>query len=117
MLVILKYNERFNLKIRKIIMSRYTRRSSKFPSGCLSNPVYVVYEYKLEHISPRVEKKTIIKVCKSMQTVKKYMINSKNPTGYAGWSMDFYSEEMLDLLKIGNDLTKLELKIEMYKLP
>ena len=78
-------------------MSRYTRRS-KFPSGCLSNPVYVVYKYELEHISPRVEKKIIIKVCKSMQ-------------------MDSYSEEMLDLLKVGNDLQKLALKIEMYKLP
>lgn len=94
-------------------MSRY----SKFPSGCLSNPVYVVYKYELEHISPRVEKKIIIKVCKSMQTVKKYMINSKFPTGYAGWSMDSYSEEMLDLLKVGNDLQKLALKIEMHKLP
>lgn len=96
-------------------MSRYTRRS-KFPSGCLSNPVYVVYKYELEHISPRVEKKIIIKVCKSMQTVKKYMINSYVPLGYSGWSMDSYSEEILNLLKVGADLKKLAFKIETFKI-
>jgi hypothetical protein len=98
-------------------MSRYTRRSSKFPSGCLSNPVYVVYKYELEHISPRVEKKIIIKVCKSMQTVKKYVLNSEKSRGYSGWSCDFYDEvELKKLLKPGENLRALRLKVENCKI-
>ena len=96
-------------------MGRYTgRRYTAFPSGNLSNPLYVVYD--VEDRCTANEKQIIVKVCKSMQTVKKYVLNSKNTRGYAGWSCDFYDEtELKNLLKPGVDLRAIRLQIENCK--
>lgn len=92
-------------------MARYSR----FPSGNLDNPLYVVYDY--ENTGTVNEKQIIVKVCKSMQTVKKYVLNSKNSRGYAGWSCEFYDKtELENLLKPGVDLRAIRLQIENCKI-
>lgn len=96
-------------------MGRYTsRRYSAFSSGNLSNPLYVVYD--IENCCTANEKQIIVKSCKSMQTVKKYVLNSGKLRGYSGWSCDFYDEvELKKLLKPGENLCALRLKIENCK--
>lgn len=96
-------------------MGRYTgRRYTAFPSGNLNNPLYVVYD--IEHPGFASEKQIIVKVCKSMQTVKKYVLNSEKVRGYSGWSGDFYDVvELKKLLKPGENLRALRLKIENCK--
>lgn len=90
-------------------------RYSRFPSGNLNNPLYVVFDW--ENPSFASEKQIIVKVCKSMQTVKKYVLNSKTSRGYAGWSCDSYDKTKLEnLLKPGVDLRAIRLQIENCKI-
>ena len=86
---------------------------SKWKSS-INNPIYAVYE--IVNAGCANEKHMVVKVCKSMQTVKKYMINTGKVMGYSGWSLDAYSKEIMQYLIPGTNLREYTFRINDCKI-
>ena len=72
------------------------------------NPFFAVYE--IENDGTADEKHIIVKVCKSMQTVKKYVLNSDKRMGWSIWCKDVYPG-IENVIKVGMDASSLQTRI------
>jgi hypothetical protein len=77
------------------------------------NPFFAIYE--IINDGTAYEKHVIVKLCKSMQTVKKYVLNSDKPMGWSIWCKDVYPG-IEAFVQIGDDVNSLSFRNKIEKL-